>query len=222
MLEGTSVGTRFYAALLLAVILFTTVARAQEFPRWESFGGFSYANVNLGPQASLFNPISRNYYGADLAFSFNPQRNIRLLLMDWGIQGGKSTANPFPFRKLDLLTTQALFGPQVVFRGRQATVFANSLVGVTNTRLVGTAGGGLFIDLVRRTNLALGFGGGLDVNWRRSIAIRMLQADYIPTRVAGTWEKHYSLSTGVVFKFGYRANPRSARCAKTCSTAEFR
>lgn len=197
-----------HAALLLAVILFTPAAPAQEFPRWESFGGFSYANVNLGPQAGLFNPISRNYYGADLAFSFNPHRNIRLLLIDWGIQGGKSTANPFPFLKLDLLTSQALFGPQVAFRGRKATVFANSLVGVTNTRLVATAGGGLFIDLVRRTNLALGFGGGLDVNWRRRFAIRVLQANYIPTRVAGTWEKQHSVSTGVVFKFGFRANPK--------------
>lgn len=118
-----------HAAPLLAIILCTAVADAQEFPRWESFGGFSYANINLGPQASLFNPISRNYYGADLAFSFNPRRNIRLLLIDWGIQGGKSTANPFPFLKLDLLTTQALFGPQVAFRGRKVTVFANSLAG---------------------------------------------------------------------------------------------
>jgi hypothetical protein len=39
----------------------TVAAGAQEFPRWEAFGGFSYANINLGPQASLFNPSNGNY-----------------------------------------------------------------------------------------------------------------------------------------------------------------
>jgi hypothetical protein len=37
------------------------------------------------------------------------------------------------------------------------------LVGVTNTRLIETDSF-VTIDLVRRTNLGLGFGGGIDVN----------------------------------------------------------
>ena len=192
-----------HTAWLVVILVTAVAARAQQFPRWEAFGGFSYANVNLGPQTGLFSPIGRNYYGADFAFSFNPHRNIRLLLLDWGIQGGKSTANPFPFLKLDLLTTQALFGPQFTLRRRRATGFANVLVGVTNTRLVGTAGGGLFVDIVRRTNLALGLGGGLDMNLTPRLEIRVFQADYVPTRQTGKWEKHYSVSAGLVFKFGY-------------------
>ena len=53
-------------ALGFALLAATLTARAQEFPRWEAFGGFSYANVNLGPQASLFNPSNRNYEVFDL------------------------------------------------------------------------------------------------------------------------------------------------------------
>ena len=37
------------AALALAAAI---LARAQEFPRWEAFAGFSYAKVGLGPQAN--------------------------------------------------------------------------------------------------------------------------------------------------------------------------
>jgi hypothetical protein len=181
-------------------------ACAQEFPRWEAFGGFSYANVNLGPQAGLFVPTNRNYYGVDLNFSFNPNKYIRLLLIDFAVQQGGTNAcpSPCPFKSISVLTSQSLFGPQFTVRRSKVTIFGNGLVGVTNTRLVAALGMGDFEDLVRRTNLALGFGGGLDVNWKRRIAIRLFQADYIPTRLAGTWEKHYSVSTGVVFKFGYR------------------
>ena len=194
-------------ATLLGMLLVAAVpAYAQEFPRWEAFGGFSYAKVNLGPQAGLFVPTNRNYYGIDLVFNFNPYKNIRLLLIDFAVQQGGTNAcpSPCPFKSISVLTSQSLFGPQFTVRRRKATIFGNGLVGVTNTRLVAALGGGLFDDLVRRTNLALAFGGGLDVNWKRRIAIRLFQADYIPTRLADTWEKHYSVSTGVVFKFDYR------------------
>src|SRR5437016_4376868 len=82
-------------ALGLALVAAPFTARAQEFPRWEAFGGFSYANVNLGPQASLFSSSNRNYDGFDLDFSFNPHRNIRLLA-DVGFQFGRTTTTPPP------------------------------------------------------------------------------------------------------------------------------
>src|SRR5579864_3745771 len=119
---------------LAAVFVFlaaTVAASAQEFPRWEAFGGFSYANVTLGPQASLFNPSNRNYEGFDLNFSFNPNRNIRLLA-DVGFQFGRTTATPPPpFTKIHLQTTEALFGPQFTLRRPKTTAFANVLAGVT-------------------------------------------------------------------------------------------
>jgi hypothetical protein len=52
-------------------------------------------------------------------------------------------------------------------------------------------------------NLALGFGAGVDLNWKRRFAIRFVQADYIPARLAGHWESNFRLSTGIVFRFAY-------------------
>jgi len=177
-------------------------ARAQEFPRWEAFGGFSYANVNLGPQASLFSSSNRNYDGFDLDFSFNPHRNIRLLA-DVGFQFGRTTTTPPPpFTKVHLQTTEALFGPQFTLQRHKATAFGNILVGVTNTRLYGQAGT-LYEDLIRQNSLTLGLGGGLDVNWTRLVAIRAFQVEYLPTR-RSAWETTYTLTAGVVFRFGFR------------------
>ena len=190
-------------ALGFVLLAATLAARAQEFPRWEAFGGFSYANVNLGPQASLFGSSNRNYEGFGLNFSFNPHRNIRLLA-DFGFQFGKSTATPPPpFTKIHLQTTEALFGPQFTLRRPSATAFANTLVGVTNTRLYGQAGY-LYQDLIRQNSLTLGLGGGLDVNWTRLVAIRVFQAEYLPTRRSGAWEATSTLTAGVVFRLAPR------------------
>jgi hypothetical protein len=178
-------------------------AHAQEFPRWECFSGFSYANVGLGPQANLFGPVSKNYYGFHLGVNLNPYRNFSVVLTDLGIQSrGSRVPPPFRHSNNSVVTSQALFGPELKIRTRKATGFAHALVGVTNTRLVETDSFGT-IDLVRRTNLALGFGGGLDINLRPRLAIRLLQADYVPTRLLGKWQSDFRVSTGVVFRFGY-------------------
>lgn len=194
---------------MLIVALLSTApfpARAQEFPRWESFGGFSYANVGLGPQATLFGPVSKNYYGFHLGVNFNPYRNFSVVLTDLGIQSRGSRVPP-PFRNsnISVVTSQALFGPEFKIRTRKGNGFAHVLVGVTNTRLVETDSFGT-IDLVRRTNLALGFGGGLDINLRPRLAMRILQADYVPTRLQGKWQNDFRVSTGVVFRFAYVGN----------------
>ena len=178
-------------------------ARAQEFPRWECLGGFSYANVGLGSQANLFGPVSKNYYGIHLGVNLNPYRNFSVVLTDLGIQSrGSRIPPPFRHSNNDVVTSQALFGPELKIRSPKANGFAHALVGVTNTRLVETDSFGTS-DLVRRTNLALGFGGGLDVNLRPRLAIRVLQADYVPTRLGGKWQNDFRVSVGVVFRFGY-------------------
>ena len=104
---------------------------------------------------------------------------------------------------MHLQTTEALFGPQFTLRRPKATVFANILAGVTNTRLFGQAGT-LYEDLIRQNGLTLGLGGGLDVNWTRLVAIRAFQAEYLPTRRNGAWEATYTLAAGVVFRLGFR------------------
>jgi opacity protein-like surface antigen len=193
-------------AMTLTAALTLTAAmptRAQEFPRWEFYGGFSYANVGLGPQASLFGPVSKNYYGFHLNASFNPYRNLSVIVTDLGIQSrGSRIPPPFRHSNNSVDTSQALFGPQLTIRTSKTNGFAHALVGVTNTRLVETDSFGT-TDLVRRTNLAWGAGGGLDVNLNPRVAVRVFQADFIPTRLAGKWQNDYRVSVGVVIRVGY-------------------
>ena len=85
-----------------------------------------------------------------------------------------------------------LFGPQFAVRRNRATGFAHALVGADTLRAAGNSTSGF----------ALGVGGGLDVNVGRRIAIRIVQADYLPTRVSNLWFRDFRLGMGIVFKFG--------------------
>jgi hypothetical protein len=197
------VGLSAFALILVLISAAAFPVRGQEFPRWESFSGFSYANVGLGPQANLFGPVSKNYYGIHFGVNFNPYRNFSVVLADLGIQSrGSRVPRLFRNSNNNVVTSQALFGPELKIHRRKENVFAHALVGVTNTRLVETDSFGS-VDLVRRTNLALGFGGGLDVNLSPRLAIRILQADYVPTRLAGKWQNDFRVGIGVVFRFRY-------------------
>ena len=187
--------------VVVSVLLLALPAMAQDYPRWEAFGGFSYANVDLGVQRTLLGvtTLDQNYNGLQLAFSYNPHPNLRLILLDFGIQF--QPVDVFAGLREDLIVSQALFGPQFTLRSQKATAFVHALAGVTDTDLILPLGVEL-AELVRKNNFVLGFGGGLDVNWNQWLAIRVFQADYLPTRVSGTWESNFRLGVGVVFKFG--------------------
>jgi hypothetical protein len=187
----------FVFAILLAAAS-TVPACAQGFPRAELFTGFSYSNFNLGPQSAAFAPAGHNYYGEDLALSINPKSYLRLFLFDLGWQRGHSAFSE------GIGNAQLLFGPQFVLRRPKVSAFAHTLFGFTNTHLGGCGFfGGCTAHRDNRTNLALGFGGGVDLNWRRRFAVRLVQADYIPARLAGQWQNNFRISTGIVFRFAY-------------------
>ena len=85
-----------------------------------------------------------------------------------------------------------LLGPRFVARSNRASAFTHVLVGAGNLRGGGSSANGL----------ALGVGGGVDLNAGRRIAIRIVQADYLPTRVSNSWFHDFRLGVGIVFKFG--------------------
>jgi len=189
-------GTLWFAILLAGSSALP--ASAQQFPRAELFTGFSYSNFNLGAQTPVVAPTGHNYYGFDMALSINPKSYLRLFLFDLGWQRGPSV---FPE---EIGNAQVLFGPQFVLRRPRVDAFAHTLAGLTNTHLGGCGYfGGCTAHRDNRMNLALGFGGGVDLNWKRRFAIRLAQADYIPARLAGHWESNFRLSAGIVFRFAY-------------------
>ena len=195
--------TLMYVLLLFFILTATSLrGYGQQYPRWEAFTGFSYAHVNLGPEAAIFQPTDQNYYGMHLNGSVNPRSYLRILLCDFSVQIGGTTVNVAP-EHADVRTSQVLFGPEFSRRSGKTAAFAHTLMGITNARLVSRIGGSDIVpDLVNHTSLALGLGGGLDFHLSRMIAFRV-QADYIPTRISGTWEHNMRMSSGVVWTFDY-------------------
>lgn len=207
--KGKRFVRRALAGIALVFLLLTLLAQptpAQEYPRWEAFTGFSYARVSLGQQSSVFQPTDQNYYGMHFNGSLNPRSYLRIILCDFAVQLGGTTTNVSPL-KADLRTSQVLFGPEFVKRSEKSALFVHTLFGLSNTRLVESLGGSDIVpDVASRTNLAFGVGGGFDIHLTQLLTLRAVQADYIPTRLAGSWENQFRVSTGIVFTFNYQGS----------------
>jgi hypothetical protein len=209
------------AAMMAAAAFPTHAQQAAEpspFPRGELFAGFSYARVVLGSQTPLFAPRNQNYSGVHFAGNWNPHRNIGLLF-EVAVETGNSQI-PSPLAqtgKPEVWIRQFLVGPQFTIRSGRVDVFAHPLVGLNDAALEvereiplsscslanEAACSGALLTLVKRANLALGIGGGLDIKVSHYVAIRSFQADYLPSRLDGNWQHDFRVSTGVVFKFAY-------------------
>ncbi len=85
-----------------------------------------------------------------------------------------------------------MFGPVVAFRKSETvTPFAHVLVGAAR-----------FSDGGSTTGFSMAVGGGFDVKVNQHFAVRVVQADWMPLRVAQFWvKKNARVSAGIVFRF---------------------
>jgi opacity protein-like surface antigen len=185
-------------SILVAALLFVGAASANaqdSYPTAEIFGGYSYLNIDgdgLGVDR-------QGLHGVGFSFAGN-------LSKIFGIVGD------FSFHKkeivdvgtfeADLSAFHYQVGPRFSWRTEQVTAFGHALVGGVRTRIEATGFGD-----ESQSDLVLGFGGGLDVNVTKSIAIRVFQGDYLPTRVedfAGDkrWANNFRAQAGIVIRLG--------------------
>jgi hypothetical protein len=61
-------------------------------------------------------------------------------------------------------------------------------------------------NVFKENDFAMAFGGGLDVNLNKMVALRPVQLDYFTTRTGqtGNFADHFRYSAGVVIKLGQR------------------
>jgi hypothetical protein len=187
----------------------------QQFPRVEFFVGYSYANLNLGSQSSLFAPAGHSFNGAQFYAKLNLRKHIALLFDVSGEFSHSKNPDPLGYEShMQLDATQLLVGPEFTLRTRKFNILGHTLFGLTSMSLSELNGytccdAGVYapvetpnyVNLAHRTNLALGAGGGIERNWKKHFAFRLFQADYIPTRLDGKWESHFRLGTGMIVKF---------------------
>jgi Outer membrane protein beta-barrel domain len=153
-------------------------AQSHEQPAVEIFGGASVLrNGATAPSFSLYSG-----WQAEGSVNFNKYLGFTA---DFGGQYRSISGNR-------VSQYEYLFGPRVAARSHSGTVFVHALAGGNTLKAFG-----------RSTNgFAWGLGGGLDLNAGRHIAIRVIQADYLRTRVSNTWFNDARLGVGIVFKFG--------------------
>lgn len=214
-----------FAAILSAMIAvlcaFATLAAAQDGPppKVELYGGYSYFHPNsdihlqrpgaLLPLSSRLESVPRGF-GGSITYDFNRWLGLTLDGSHHWCCDGSTLASRIGragFSNVSL-------GPKVTFRTNRVSPFLEVLVGAH--RLEPEA----FHDV---TKLGFMFGGGLDVNVSRHVALRLFRLDYVysnyrlgsPTVTPETEIRGLRLQAGLNFMFGGGAPPAlpSASCS---------
>jgi outer membrane protein OmpA-like peptidoglycan-associated protein len=195
------------SAIVAALCVFGTVAAAQNqpTPKWELFGGYSFfdpaANITgqlPGALLPLSSRLESNPRGAGASVTYNFTNWLGLTLdtsTHWG-----SGETGLVKRIDDAAFSNLSFGPKITFRHNRFSPFLEVLVG--DHRLMPDA----FHDVDK---LGFMFGGGLDINLSRHVALRLIRADYVvssyrygPPSVSSTDIRGLRAQTGLVFMFG--------------------
>jgi outer membrane protein OmpA-like peptidoglycan-associated protein len=208
-------------AMIAVQFMFATFAAAQDqpAPKWELYGGYSYfyPNSNIHgqlPGAPLPFPGTNlesnpRGVGASITYDFN---NWFGLTLDTSTHWGSGEAG-LPHRIDDAAFSNLSFGPKVTFRHEHFAPFVEVLVG--DHRLMPDA----FHDVDK---LGVMFGGGLDVNLSRHVALRVIRADFVasnyrygPPGITSTDLRGVRLQAGLNFMFGGEKppTPPTAACS---------
>ena len=179
----------FIATLLLALPL---VAQAQDAPKAEIFGGYSYLRFNPDD----FNDgLDLHGWNASAAVNFTKYAGI---VADFS--GHYDEVN-FASGKVDLSGYLFLVGPRFSYRKNDIlTPFGHVLLGAMRAHATAFTPAGKIKD--NDSAFAMAIGGGLDAKVHKNVAIRIFQTDYILTRFDDDTQHSFRLSTGLVLRLG--------------------
>ncbi|MGC1417591.1 MAG: OmpA family protein [Candidatus Acidiferrum sp.] len=196
------------SAMIATLCAFATLAAAQDQPppKLELFGGYSYiypgATIN-GQLPGALLPLSSNLesnprgIGASVTYDFNRWLGISFDTSDYWSSGETTVAKTIDDAGLNNFS----IGPKVTFRHHRLSPFLEVLVG--DHRLTPEA----FHNV---NKLGAMFGGGVDLNLSRHVALRLIRADFVisdyrfgaPAVTPSTDIRGLRAETGVVFMFG--------------------
>ena len=159
------------------VLALAVSASAQDYPKAEVFGGYSYLHTSV-----LGTGFSSN--GASGSISINPNNWVGLV-GDFGVYHRSVLGT-------GVNTVTYLFGPKFAYRhSDKLTPYFHFLLGGAHV-----SGSGAF---------ALAFGGGFDAKVTPHVAVRLIQVDYVLTKFGtNTHQNNARISAGIVFRPGGR------------------
>jgi opacity protein-like surface antigen len=170
----------FLVVCLVCLASFT--AMAQDIPKAEVFGGYSWAGGNFhGWNASITGNVNK-WFGvtADFTGHYGSEPEGSVLI--------KKDAHSF------------LFGPRFTLRKKRFSPFAYALFGVTRFHESATIAGRQLSAADTGFSSALGV--GLDVRVNDRVAIRAFQIDYFRPNFFGEAHNRGRLAVGIVLNFG--------------------
>jgi len=170
------------AILLLILLCVTALSRlsvAQQIPRVQVFGGYSYTRFD-SPTLGFAN--RSNLSGFNISPAFNLAYGFGVKVELTGQYGSKVNLR-------DLTV-----GPQFLYSRGRTLFFAHALFGDSRSFVrVGTGEG----DTAR----AIVLGGGVDLDVSSRFAFRAVQVDYVHTTLFSTTQNNVRISTGLVYRW---------------------
>ncbi len=201
--------------VLAFLSLVTMFSVAQEYPKVELTGGYSY--VNFHPNLAPLTSQNMNGGGGAFVYNFTPLFGVKADFMGYAVGTGWT-------RQLQQLGYQGtasasgnmftyMFGPQIKKHSGKFQPFGEALFGAAHSNGYATLArslqsGGLQILNANSNNnaFAMEFGGGLDIPLSAHIQIRPVEVDYLMTRFGyqnySATQNNFKYFGGVNFTLG--------------------
>ena len=199
---------RYLIRIAAFLFLIPSTGLAQETPKVEVFGGYSFLRVEGGNsfngwQASVAGNVN-DWFGIVAEFSGHyDSRSQRASFIRPG-------APPLEFRsETDASIHSFLFGPRFSYRKHErVTPFVHGLIGLarSHTDVRSSTSDPVLDDLlsdfeISDTNFSAALGGGIDINLSKRFALRLVQADYQAIRNDSFTIDNARISTGLVIRW---------------------
>jgi hypothetical protein len=153
-------------------------------------------------------PETKNLYGLDASLFVNTT--------SWLAVGGDFMANfgshsvPVFFRNTVDVDSQRyfyLFGPRItLWHNPQFRVFVEALAGGVHAEAEARASNGFSTRTASASAdaFAAAVGAGFDWRFTQHLSWRVVQADYVPTKLGGDWQNDFRAATAIVYSFGHK------------------
>jgi hypothetical protein len=192
MIRKLAPRARSAAFLILALSFFflSPSLWAQEAPRFDVFGGFSYLRFDA---TTIGYPDYTNLYGWNGGAFGAITRRFGVAIDLSGNYGSQISAYHF------------MIGPQYTWRRDRSKFFAHVLIGKAQNN----------VNIPQPTrsgfeSVGRSFGGGVgfDYDWKPKISIRVFQAEFFHDNTFGTGQNDPRVSIGLVYHFGHIGHRR--------------
>ena len=184
-------------ALILCFSISSAAGFAQEYPKCELGGGFSYYSVGNGGEW-----LGWNTWGAK-----NLNRWFGLTYDISGFHISQLQSFYYFQNHMDRRRSNFLAGVRLTnWNLGRTTPFFHVLAGLSRTATANNItlidGTPLGTSRQAENAFAIAFGGGIDLKIKDALALRLLHLDYMRVRSAGEWEEGVRVSVGLMVRLG--------------------